>query len=93
MNLLLASLAVFFVWESAYSAIPWNIPAWLQPVLVYGVALCLLWPDWSVALSACGLVALLHVGVQRLVPTPPSPASSAQALTRRNTRAGVPSLP
>lgn len=61
MILLLAILAVFFIWETVLSVVPWTIPYWLQPVLVYGAALAYVWSDWRLALAVAGAVGLLHV--------------------------------
>lgn len=60
MTLLLATLAIFFAWETVLSVVPWTIPQVIQPVLVYGAALAYSWPDWRFALSVAGAVALLH---------------------------------
>lgn len=90
MSLLLAVLAIFFVWETALSVAPWTIPAWLQPVLVYGAALAYAWPDWRFALAVAGAVALLHiVAVSR-----GGPSGGAPQMVQRPGRAPrVPNLP
>lgn len=89
-TLLLGALAVFFVWESLYAAVPWTIPAWLQPVVVYGAALAFCWPDWRIALAVAGAVGLLHV----LTRIGGGGASGAPQVVRRPGRAPrVPNLP
>jgi hypothetical protein len=60
LTLVLVVLGLFGIWESALVISPWTPPAWLQPVLVFGVGLLLSWPDWRVALAATGAVGLLH---------------------------------
>lgn len=88
-QLLTGALAVFFVWEALYTAVPWTIPPWLQPVLVYGAALSLSWPDWRIALAVSGAVGLLHVTTRLGGGT-----SGAPKVMRRPGRAPrVPTLP
>jgi hypothetical protein len=60
-TLLIAVLAVFFIWGTVLSVVPWAIPGWLQPLLVYGAALLFVWPLWHFALAVAGGVGLLHV--------------------------------
>lgn len=88
MILLLSTLAIFFVWETALSVVPWTIPAWLQPVLVYGATLAFVWPDWRLALAVSGAVALLHILV---VNRDSSPGPQVLRRPRGNTR--LPNLP
>ena len=85
MTLILASLAVFFVWEFVLSAYPWSIWPWLQPLLVLGGALGFCWPDWRLALAVAGAVYLLHVAVRRATDSP------EPQVVRRPTR--IPTLP
>ena len=89
MEILVLTLAVFFVWEFVLEAVPWTIPPWLQPLLVFGAALGLSWPDWRTALAVGGGVALLHVWVRgRSEPDlPPTP------VTRKTAKVSVPDLP
>lgn len=91
MTLLLATLAIFFAWETVLSVVPWTIPPVIQPVLVYGAALAFSWPDWRFALSVAGAVALLHtVTVLRGGTGPQGPTQ----MVRRPGRAPrVPNLP
>lgn len=91
MILVVTVLAVFFAWETALSVVPWTIPAWLQPVLVYGAALALAWPDWRLALAASGGVALLHILTVRERPAPiPKAVTELQRPTRTSR---LPNLP
>jgi hydrogenase/urease accessory protein HupE len=53
-------LGVFGAWESALTICPWTPPTWSQPLLVYGFAILLAWPDWRAALACTGAVGLLH---------------------------------
>jgi hydrogenase/urease accessory protein HupE len=87
-TLLVASLAIFAVWEFVLVAVPWTIPAWLQPVLVFGAALAFCWPDWRIALAVAGAVGLLHVLVRGVTDS----RSAAQQTTVRLPRR-VPDLP
>lgn len=87
MTLILAALAVFFVWESTLSISPWTIWPWLQPFLVYAASLAFCWPDWRTALAAAGAVGILHT-VLRL-----ESGSATAAVTVQRPRRGVPPLP
>jgi hypothetical protein len=53
-------LGVFGAWESALAVSPWTPPTWVQPLLVFALALALAWPDWRAALACTGAVGLLH---------------------------------
>ena len=92
MILIIAVLAIFFVWETVLSVVPWNVPPWLQPVLVYGAALAFCWPDWRLAMAVSGGVALLHVFLTRERPNVvrPKPVTELQRPTRTPR---VPDLP
>lgn len=87
-ELVVLVMGVFFVWEFALEAVPLTLPPWLQPLLVFGAALALSWPDWKTALAVGGGVALLHVWVRgrQDAPLPPTP------LTRKTVQR-VPDLP
>ena len=74
LDLLIASLAVFWAWEAALVVVPWTIPPWLQPLLVLGASAAFSWPDWRVAMAASGAVGLLHVAVRGTVSTVPTQA-------------------
>lgn len=89
MILLLSTLAIFFVWETALSVVPWTIPAWLQPVLVYGATVAFVWPDWRLALSVAGAVALLHT----LVVNRDSSATTPHVIRRPRGNSNLPNLP
>jgi hypothetical protein len=90
-TLILATLAVFFIWETVMSVAPWTIPHWLQPVLVYGAALAYTWPDWRLALAVAGAVGLLHVLiVDRRVTTSRGPVQQVQ---RPGRAPRIPTLP
>jgi hypothetical protein len=88
-TLLLATLAIFFAWETALSVVPWTIPAWLQPVLVYGATLAFVWPDWRLAMSVAGAVALLHI----LVVNRDASSSASPAIRRPRGGSRLPELP
>lgn len=53
-------LGVFGAWESALTISPWTPPTWVQPLLVFTIALALSWPDWRASLACTGAVGLLH---------------------------------
>jgi len=53
-------LGVFGALESVLTISPWTPPTWTRPLLVYGLALLLAWPDWRVSLACTGAVGLLH---------------------------------
>lgn len=88
MMIIIAVLAIFFVWETVLSVLPWTVPAWLQPLLVYAAALAYCWPHWRLALAVSGGVALLHVLVRDHGPARSKPITELQ---RARTR--VPTLP
>lgn len=89
-DLILLTLAVFGVWEFALVVVPWTIPPWLQPLLVYAGALALAWPDWRTALAVVGGVGLAHVWVRNLGHTPVVPP---QQVVRRPRNNRMPDLP
>ena len=89
MALLLSCLAVFFAWEFVLVAVPWTIPPWLQPVLVYGAALAYVWPDWRFALAVGGGVGVLHV----LTRSQAGGGRSPQVVRRPGRQPRVPDLP
>jgi hypothetical protein len=70
LQFVLVSFGLFGVWESALVISPWTPPPWLQPVVVFGIALALSWPDWRVALAATGAVGLLHTMLRDPGPEP-----------------------
>jgi hypothetical protein len=88
-TLLLSTLAIFFVWETVLSVVPWTIPAWLQPVLVYGATLAYVWPDWRLALAVAGAVALLHI----LTVSRGAASGTPQVLRRPRGTSRLPNLP
>ena len=89
MTLLLSTLAIFFVWETALSVVPWTIPAWLQPVLVYGATVAFVWPDWRLAMAVAGAVAIIHI----LVVNRDSSHGTPQVLRRPRGNSRLPNLP
>lgn len=89
LELVIASLAVFWAWEAVLVVVPWTIPPWLQPLLVLAGAVAFCWPDWRVAMAAAGAVGLLHVAVRGAVSAP-----QAQAIRLRSgVGSRVPDLP
>lgn len=88
---LLVSLATFGLWESINSVSPWTIPAWLHPAAVYGIALFFTYPDWRIAFSVMGSVAILHVVTTSLIPAR-TEVTSSRSLNQPN-RGSLPPLP
>jgi hypothetical protein len=86
LSLLIASLAIFWAWETLTSLLPWYIPAWLHPAIVFAMSLGFVWPDWRTAMATAGAVALLHVLVRQAAPAP-------QAVRMATLRNRVPRLP
>jgi hypothetical protein len=91
LGFLLISFATFTAWEWLAVALPFSLPAWLQPVavvsLAYGAQFV---PDpWLTAAAAAGVVALLHIPVRGGVEAPPL------RIPRRHPSTGhrVPDLP
>lgn len=90
LTLLIASLAVFWAWETVLVLVPWTIPPWLQPFIVLAASLAFCWPDWRVAGAAAGAVGLLHVAVRGVI----EPVAPAQAVrVRPGVGQRVPDLP
>jgi hypothetical protein len=65
--LIVASLAVFAVWEYLIMVLPVSIPAWLQPALVAGFAVgaSAVPPAVLRVLAVTGAVALCHALVTK----------------------------
>lgn len=81
--LLIATLAVFGIWEFLLVVVPWTIPPWLQPILVYAAALAFCWPDWRLALAVMGGVGICHVLVRNVGGTAmPAPSQVVQRPSR-----------
>lgn len=89
LSLVMAALAVFFIWEFVLVAVPWTIPIVLQPVLVYAAALAYCWPDWRTALAVAGAVGVLHV----LVTRPGATTGGTQGIRRPPRQPSIPRLP
>jgi len=87
--LIIASLAVFWAWETLLVVVPWTIPAWLQPFIVLAGALGFCWPDWRVAAAAAGAVGLLHVAVRGST----TPVTAEAVRLRPGVGSRVPDLP
>lgn len=87
LTLLVASLAIFWAWETLTSLLPWYVPAWLQPLVVLGMCLAFVWPDWRTAMAAAGGVAVLHVVVRNA--SAPEPTAVRMATLRNR----IPRLP
>lgn len=62
----LIAFATFTAWEWLAVALPFSLPAWLQPLAVVGIAYGAqqLPAPWLLALAAAGAVALLHTFVR-----------------------------
>jgi hypothetical protein len=92
LHVLLIAFATFTAWEWVLVALPFAVPAWLQPVVVVAIAYGAqrLNESWLVAVAAAGAVALLHTAVRSgVVEAPPL------RLPRRHPSTGrrVPDLP
>lgn len=68
LELLVAGLAVFFVWEFVVTLLPASLPPVVHPVLVAAVAygVVRLPDDLTLVGALAGLVGLLHAVVRRL---------------------------
>lgn len=90
LRLLLLALATFTVWEWLAVILPTTLPAWLQPLVVAGMAYGAQWlPErWLFALAVAGLVAVLHVVVRNA-----AEGQSARLPQRVPARRRVPDLP
>jgi hydrogenase/urease accessory protein HupE len=90
--LLLISLGTFTAWEWVAVALPFSLPAWLQPITVVGLAYEVqrLPERWLLAVAAAGAVALLHTVVRGgVVEAPPLRVPRRHPATGRR----VPDLP
>jgi hypothetical protein len=90
-RLLLIAFATFTAWEWLVVVLPFTLPAWLQPLVVVGLAYEAhrVPVPWLTAAAAAGVVALLHIPVRG------GSAAPALRLPRRHPATGrrVPDLP
>lgn len=87
--LIIATLAIFGIWESVLSVVPWTIPPWLQPLLVGTAAVLWCWPDWRTGLAVLGAVGLLHVYMRSIGGV----VSTPQQVAVRRPTSRMPDLP
>lgn len=58
--LLVGTLAVTWAWETLRVVLPWDLPSWLAPFLVLGLALIFAWPAWHLAAGIAGGAGVVH---------------------------------
>lgn len=96
MELVLVTLATFWVWETARAVVERFAPAVfsltrpVHPILAALLPLYVLWPHWVAALAVAGVVGLLVAAVDRVFT--PTPMEQLQVPRRRST-GGLPPLP
>lgn len=96
MELVLITLATFWVWETFRTLMERFLPLVFEalrpvhPILAAALPLYLLWPEWVSALAVAALVALLVATFERVFDT-----TSVQQvpIPRRRSTGGLPSLP
>lgn len=62
-SLLVGTLAVTWAWEvlrTVDGLLPWSLPSWLLPLLVFFVGLAFCWPDWHLAAACAGAAGIIR---------------------------------
>jgi membrane protein implicated in regulation of membrane protease activity len=96
MELVLITLATFWVWETfravmeAYLPRVFTLARPVHPILAAALPLFLLWPNWVAALAVAGVVGLLVAAVDRVFGS--TPVETFQRPQRRRS-GGLPTLP
>lgn len=59
MTFLIQTLGVFWAYTLLRQVVPWEIPDVLKPLLVFGAAFWLVYPDWLTAAAIAGAVGVI----------------------------------